>query len=69
MSPTAGSVVASPPTQAAVEVVGEFVTSELRSGPRLVHVFTAPDVCESIGFQGSQDPHGGEGVGRVFEGV
>lgn len=62
-------VVASPPAKAAVEVVGEFVASELRSGPRLARVFTSPDVRKSIRFQGSQNPNDGEGVGGVFKGV
>ncbi len=66
---TAALFIASPPTEATVEIIGEFVASELHAGPSLAHVFTSPDVRECVRFQGSQDPHGSKGVGRVLEGV
>jgi hypothetical protein len=65
----AALVVASPPTQATVEIVREFVVFELNCRPRLVHVFTSPDVRECVRFQGSQNPHYSKSVGWVLEGV
>lgn len=60
---------ASPPIEATVEIVGEFVAAELHRGPGLVDVFTSPDVRAGVRFEGNHDPYGGEGVVGVFEGV
>ncbi len=66
---TAALFIVSSPTEATVEIIGEFVASELHARPRLVHVFISPDVRECVRFQGSRDSHCSKRVGRVLEGV
>lgn len=62
-------LVASPPCAAAIEIVGEFMAAEVRGRPGLVDVFTPPYVRDGVRFEGKQDPHSRERIGRVFEGV
>jgi hypothetical protein len=66
---TVALFIVSSPTEATVEILGEFVLPELNCRPRLVHVFTSPDVRKCVSFQGSQDPDCSKCVGWVLEGV
>ncbi len=60
---------ASLPAAAAVEIIYEFIATEISSGPGLVGVFTPPYVRESVYFGTEQHPHGSKRVGRVLKGI
>jgi hypothetical protein len=66
---TVALFIVSSPIEATVEILGEFVVSELDCRPGLVHVFTSPYVRECVGFEGSQDPDCSKCVGWILEGV
>jgi len=62
-------LVESPPSPAAIEVVGEFIATEVRDRPALIDVFTIPSVGECLCFNGEHDSDSGKSIGRILEGI
>jgi hypothetical protein len=62
-------LVESPPSSAAIEVIGEFIAAKVCDGPALIDVFTIPSVGECLRFNGEHDSDSGKSIGRILKGV